>query len=195
MVLRRSLLLQNFQRGRYPDLQLSHIVSHVYEFARDRDGSRFIQMKLDEASESHKCAIYREIKPHLLILMVDQFANFIVQKYIVIGNDEQRQEILLFIQLNFIELCKHPFGCRVVQRAIEHTQFDEESVLLQQFYGETVSYLAKNMHGHRVVQTAFRSATVDVQVIHLIFIYIFFVIASKRGNSRLISEYPIHVSS
>lgn len=160
----RSILLQDFLSGRYPNIQLNDIVSHVCEFARDRDGSKLIQLKLDETTD-HRNSIFDEMKPNLFPLMADRFANFIVQKFIEIGNAEQRQEIFTLIQLHFMELSRHKYGCRVVQRAIERSTIYHQHVILQQFSGSNIILLAQDPHGNHVVQTCFRSVMDFVQVI------------------------------
>lgn len=161
----RSLLLQDFLKGRYPNMQLNDIVSHVCHFARDREGSKFIQTKLDDASNERKLSIFREMQPSLLSLMTDRFGNYIVQKFMEIGSNEQRHEILTLVQCNFMELSQHRYGCRIVQRAIEHTtNYYQQHAILVQFYGPNIIELAKDPHGNHVVQTCFRSALDLVQV-------------------------------
>lgn len=160
----RSLLLRDFLAGRYTNIQLNDIVSHVCEFARDRDGSKLIQLKLEEGTDLDKNLIFREMKPNLLPLMTDRFANFIVQKFLEIGNAEHRQAIQTIIGLHLMDLCCHKYGCRVVQRAIEPSTDYYQHVIFQQFYGPNIISLAKDPNGNHVVQTCFRSVMALVQV-------------------------------
>lgn len=163
----RSYLLHDFlnRRRSCANIGLGDIVSHVCAFARDRDGSKFIQSQLADASDYHKFIVYSELRPILYEIMVHRYGNFIVQIFIEIGNDEQRQEILQVIQTYFMPLSQHMYGCRVVQKAIKCMPFDSESTILGQFcLGSNLSDLARNMAGNHVVQTAFEIAAVDVQV-------------------------------
>lgn len=112
----RSILLENFRENRCPDLQLNQIVSHMVEFATDRDGSEFIQRKLDDVTENHKEVIYQEMKKHVLILMKDAFGNLVVTKFLEIGTQTQRIELFQIIRNNFAKLCEHKYGCLVVQK-------------------------------------------------------------------------------
>lgn len=161
----RSILLEDFLRGRYPQMELNEIIRHVCAFACDREGSKFIQTKLDDATDQHKLLIFHEMQPNLLMLMTDRFANYIVQKFIEIGNIAQRQVILAHVQLHLMVLSRHKYGCRVVQRAIEYTtNYYQEHDILRQFYGPNVVALAQDAHGNHVVQFLFRSVMDPIQV-------------------------------
>lgn len=181
----RSFLLQDFLDGRFrnQNLQLSDITTHVCAFARDRDGSKFLQSKLADATLLQKSSVYCELQPNLFALLVDQFANYVVQMYVKFGTPSQRIEILLLIQSNFVQLCHHQYGCRVVQQAIEAFVLHEESVIVQQLCnGRTLFELAQQPHSNHVVQAAFRLATVAVQVIDFISIVCFTSNLISYGN-------------
>lgn len=162
----RSMLLQDFLKGRYPNMELRDVISHVCQFARDRDGSKFIQLKLDAATDQDKWFIFREMQPNLLTLMMDRFGNFIVQKFIEIGSEEQRQVILTLVQFHCMVLSRNKYACRVVQRAIEYTtNYNREHEILQQFYGPNIVALAQDPNGNHVIQTCFRSVMEQIQVL------------------------------
>lgn len=162
----RSILLEDFLKGRYPNMELNDIIRHVCAFACDREGSKFIQSKLDGATELQKLLIFHEMQPTLPALMTDRFANYIVQKFIEIGNNEQRQWILSAVEFGLMILGTHKYGCRVVQRAIEYvvTYYNQEHGILRQFYGSNIVALAQDGHGNHVVQFLFRSVLDPIQV-------------------------------
>lgn len=163
-VTHRSFLLDDFRENRYPNLQLNEIVSHVVEFATDHDGSKFIQRKLDDATENRKDAIYREMKENMLALMKDTFGNFVVQKFFDVGTEVQRFELLQLIRTDFLELCMHKYGCRVVQTAIEKSPLPNQIFILQAADNRDFSVLAKNSNGNHVMQKCFRCVPPHLQV-------------------------------
>lgn len=161
----RSHLLRDFLRGRYPDLQLGEIIRHVCAFACDRKGSKFIQLNLDEATDREKWFIFEEMRPTLLALMTDPFANYIVQKFIEVGSNEQREWILTLVEFNLMTLSTQKYGSRVVQSAIEYvSSLYQEHEIFKQFYGPDVVKLAKHVQGNHVVQFLFRSVVDQAQV-------------------------------
>lgn len=160
-----SMLLEDYRAGRSQNLQLSDIVSHIMEFSRDRDGSKFIQRKLDEATENRKNLVFNEMKPHLLALMKDTFANFIMQKIIDVGSENHRMDIFAIIQLHFMELSLDRYGCRVVQKAIQRATQDQQIYILNSVRSrENMLRLIKNPNGNHVIQNCFRSMPVCCQV-------------------------------
>jgi hypothetical protein len=54
------------------------IIGHVAEFCGDQHGSRFIQQKLETATDDEKEAIFSELAPSsFLSLMTDVFGNYV----------------------------------------------------------------------------------------------------------------------
>ena len=49
-------------------------------YSADQHGSRFIQQKLEMASDEEKGMVFQEVLPHALTLMTDVFGNYVIQK-------------------------------------------------------------------------------------------------------------------
>ncbi|ETN70475.1 RNA binding repeat protein, Pumilio-family [Necator americanus] len=76
----RSHILEDFRNNRTtPPLQITDILSHVVEFAKDQHGSRFIQQKLERASVKEKQLLFDEVLANAHALMVDVFGNYVIQ--------------------------------------------------------------------------------------------------------------------
>ena len=75
----RSKLLDDFRNGRMQNLQLRDIVGHFAEFSMDQHGSRFIQQKLERATNIEKDLVFKEILPSASQLMTDVFGNYVIQ--------------------------------------------------------------------------------------------------------------------
>ena len=57
---------------------MKQIRGHAVEFAGDQFGSRFIQQKLDSATNEEKNFVFAEIAPaYALALMQDVFGNYV----------------------------------------------------------------------------------------------------------------------
>jgi pumilio RNA-binding family len=75
----RSKLLDDFRNSRMPNLQLRDVINHFVEFSMDQHGSRFIQQKLERATNAEKDMVFKEILPHAPQLMTDVFGNYVIQ--------------------------------------------------------------------------------------------------------------------
>jgi pumilio RNA-binding family len=75
----RSKLLDDFRNSRMPNLQLRDVIGHFTEFSMDQHGSRFIQQKLERATNAEKDLVFKEILPNSSQLMTDVFGNYVIQ--------------------------------------------------------------------------------------------------------------------
>lgn len=160
----RSMLLEDFRSNRYDNFQLNDIVSHVVEFAKDRDGSKFIQRKLDDATDHRKDSIFRELKRNLFELMLNAYGNFVVQKFFDVGSDEHRSDLYSHVAANFLEMSLNKYGCRVVQKAIEKGTQTQQYGIMQQCTGGDMIRVARDANGNHVLQRSFRVVPSFIQV-------------------------------
>lgn len=161
----RSARLQKFLNNP-STFQLSETDGFVCEFAEDRSGSKFIQRKLDEATDHRKNRIFEEICANLHILMFHGFANFVVQKFFVIGNVDQRNRLYDYIKEHFLVLSLNKYGCRVVQKAIDKATIHQLACLMEKFTEENIMCLVYDANGNHVIQHIFRTAT-NVEYRHI----------------------------
>ena len=63
--------------------------------------------------------IFAEVRPMVRELMSDVFGNYVVQKILEKGTDEQKDSIAIAIRDRAVELSHHTYGCRIVQKALE----------------------------------------------------------------------------
>ena len=66
----------------------------MVEFSEDQHGSRWIQQQLEVASEADKAALFNELLPHVVRLMVDVFGNYVIQKFLQHGSVEQQEALV-----------------------------------------------------------------------------------------------------
>ncbi|CAM9817269.1 unnamed protein product [Chrysoparadoxa australica] len=88
------MLLDEFRVsvGKGHNWELSDLRGHVVEFCRDQHGSRFIQQKLEVASDAEKAAFFDEVFAHAQSLMTDVFGNYVIQKLFDHGSPNQVSE-------------------------------------------------------------------------------------------------------
>lgn len=100
---------------------------------RDQNGSRLIQQHFEKADPAEREQMFQQILPHAFSLMTDVFGNYVIQKILELGNDEQKAAIHETMEGRILELCQNTYGCRVVQRALEVKIFfrKEHNFLIQ----------------------------------------------------------------
>lgn len=97
-----------------PDLvSVLGIYGSVYLTAKDQMGCRFLQKLMEERSFLDVMVIFRGLINHVIELGMDQFGNFLIQKLILISNEEQRTKILINLTSTpalLIEISLHNYG-------------------------------------------------------------------------------------
>ena len=79
-------------------------MGHFIESSLDQQCSRFIQQRLEEASEDEKQLLFVEILDESQKLMKDVFGNYVLQKMFEYGNPDQRKMLYGQLKGNMISL-------------------------------------------------------------------------------------------
>jgi len=171
------------QLGKTADkLELGDIVGHVSEFSLDQHGSRFIQGKLDYASPADKQILFVEIVPVALTLCTDVFGNYVVQKMIEHGNEQQCATLAACLKGRVVELSRHMYGCRVVQKALEMSKPAMQIELVSELRPPgIVQDCIKDQNGNHVVQKAIEK--VDNAVVQ-------FIVDAFHGQAPALAMHP-----
>ncbi|XGW35276.1 hypothetical protein V3C99_018915 [Haemonchus contortus] len=147
----RSHLLDDFRNNRTPQLQITDIISHVVEFAKDQHGSRFIQQKLERASAKEKQLLFDEVLANAHALMVDVFGNYVVQKFFEFGTPEQKVALGRSLKGDVMNLALQMYGCRVIQKALESVDETIQLEILKELESQVLKCV-KDQNGNHVVQ-------------------------------------------
>ncbi|EYC09552.1 hypothetical protein Y032_0060g3181 [Ancylostoma ceylanicum] len=147
----RSHILEDFRNNRTPPLQITDILSHVVEFAKDQHGSRFIQQKLERASVKEKQLLFDEVLANAHALMVDVFGNYVIQKFFEFGTPEQKAALGRSLKGNVMNLALQMYGCRVIQKAMESIDESLQLEILKEMEGHVLKCV-KDQNGNHVVQ-------------------------------------------
>jgi len=147
----RSSLLEEFRNNKNKKYELQDIVGHIVEFSGDQHGSRFIQQKLESASDSEKQLVFKEILPHCLQLMVDVFGNYVIQKFFEHGMNEQKRVLADKLIGHVLNLSLQMYGCRVIQKALEVIDVDQQAKIVKELEGNIMKCV-KDQNGNHVIQ-------------------------------------------
>lgn len=158
----RSPLLEEFRsrHAKNRKFELADIYGSVVEFSSDQHGSRFIQEKLDTASEEEKKTLFDEVLPHARQLMTDVFGNYVIQKMLEHGDDEQRDILSCEMEGHVLSLSLGTYGCRVVQKAFDHISPSQREKLAKELDGH-IMQCVRDQNANHVVQKVIERVDAD----------------------------------
>ncbi|XP_077226162.1 pumilio homolog 1-like [Tasmannia lanceolata] len=175
-----SSILEEFKNNKARCFELSEIVDHVVEFSADQYGSRFIQQKLETASEEEKNKIFPEIIPHVRALMTDVFGNYVIQKFFEHGTEIQRKELANQLSGHVLSLSLQMYGCRVIQKALEVVDVDQQTQMVSELDG-SIMKCVRDQNGNHVIQKCIEWVPQE---------RIEFIISSFYGQVVALSTHP-----
>ncbi|KAK6929171.1 Nucleic acid binding NABP [Dillenia turbinata] len=175
-----SSLLEEYKSNKSRSFELADIVDHVVEFSTDQYGSRFIQQKLETATEEEKTKIFPEIIPHARTLMTDVFGNYVIQKFFEHGTEGQRKELASQLTGHVLPLSLQMYGCRVIQKALEVVDVEQQTRMVAELDG-SIMKCVRDQNGNHVIQKCIECVPQErVQ----------FIISSFYGQVVALSTHP-----
>ena len=147
----RSDLLEEFRNNKVKKYELMDIQGHVVEFSGDQHGSRFIQQKLETATNDEKQLVFNEIMGESLNLMTDVFGNYVIQKFFEHGTPQQKITLSSKMEGHVLGLSLQMYGCRVVQKALEHLGSEHQKNIIKELDGHVLKCV-KDQNGNHVIQ-------------------------------------------
>ncbi|XVF75575.1 hypothetical protein PTKIN_Ptkin13bG0198000 [Pterospermum kingtungense] len=175
-----SSLLNEFKNNKTRSFELLDIVDHVVEFSTDQYGSRFIQQKLETATEEEKNKIFPEIIPHAHALMTDVFGNYVIQKFFEHGTENQRAELASHLIGHVLPLSLQMYGCRVIQKALEVVGVDQQTGMVAELDG-SIMKCVHDQNGNHVIQKCIECVPQD---------RIQFIVSAFYGRVVALSTHP-----
>jgi len=114
-------------------------------------GTRVVQKVLETCGSVVGRSVLEELGPHLLRLVADSNGNYAVQAAVTQLKEPAGAAVLARLResldWSLRDFASHPYGCRVVQRIIEHCGGGAADVLLDQLC-EIVEHLACSTFGN-----------------------------------------------
>ncbi|KAF9172953.1 Pumilio 2 [Mortierella sp. AD010] len=177
-----SPLLEEFRTNKNnKKYELKDIEGNIVEFSGDQHGSRFIQQKLESATEEEKVMVFNEILPHALQLMTDVFGNYVIQKFFEHGGQEQKALLAKQMEGHVLSLGLQMYGCRVVQKALEHVlSGDQQAILVKELDGHVLKCV-KDQNGNHVIQKAIECVPAE---------HIQFIMDAFTGQVYTLATHP-----
>ncbi|CAN1846737.1 Pumilio homolog 2 [Linum perenne] len=125
---------------------------HVLTLSLQMYGCRVIQKAIEVVDLDQKIQMVEELDGHVMRCVRDQNGNHVIQKCIECIPEENIQFIVSTFFDQVVTLSTHPYGCRVIQRVLEHCLDPETQSKVMDEILASVSMLAQDQYGNYVVQ-------------------------------------------
>ncbi|XP_012471286.1 pumilio homolog 2 [Gossypium raimondii] len=128
------------------------LFGHVLALSLQMYGCRVIQKAIEVVDLDQKIKMVQELDGSVMRCVRDQNGNHVIQKCIECVPEENIQFIVTTFFDQVVTLSTHPYGCRVIQRILEHCKDPKtQSKVMDEILG-SVSMLAQDQYGNYVVQ-------------------------------------------
>ncbi|KAL8958182.1 MAG: hypothetical protein Q9193_004712 [Seirophora villosa] len=131
----------------------SQMKGHVLQLSVQMYGCRVVQKALEHILTDQQASLIGELQKDKQVMrcVKDQNGNHVVQKAIERIPAEHIQFIVNAFTGQVHELSRHAYGCRVIQRMLEHCVEPTRSAILQELHG-CAQYLIGDQYGNYVTQ-------------------------------------------
>ncbi|CAE7180450.1 pum [Symbiodinium pilosum] len=134
----------------------TQVTGHVWQLSLRQRGSRAVQEAIELcSSDAEREAIAKELNGHIWEAVRCPHANFVVQRLIVALRPCACQfiieEILRPGPKSICYLARHKYGCRTLQRLLEHCSHEQTAPLAEALLSEVVP-LSRHPYGNYVLQ-------------------------------------------
>jgi pumilio RNA-binding family len=157
--------------GKVNTMSGQHALSgRVWALARDPQGCREVQQALEAANDEERQAIALELQGHVWDAMRCPHANYVLQKSITMQSPVACQfvidEILKKGERAIAQVARHKYGCRILQRLLEHCSVEQVLGLVDALLADSIP-TCRHPYGNYVMQHMLEYGT-DEQRITLI---------------------------
>ncbi|KAI4322121.1 hypothetical protein L6164_021841 [Bauhinia variegata] len=130
----------------------NNLFGHVLTLSLQMYGCRVIQKAIEVVDLDQKIKMVQELDGHVMRCVRDQNGNHVVQKCIECVPEDAIHFIVSTFFDQVVTLSTHPYGCRVIQRVLEHCKDPKtQQKVMDEILG-AVSMLAQDQYGNYVVQ-------------------------------------------
>ncbi|KAL5082539.1 hypothetical protein RYX36_010960 [Vicia faba] len=128
------------------------LYGHVLTLSLQMYGCRVIQKAIEVVDLDQKIKMVQELDGNIMRCVRDQNGNHVIQKCIECVPEDAIDFIVSTFFDQVVTLSTHPYGCRVIQRVLEHCEDPStQQKVMDEILG-AVSMLAQDQYGNYVVQ-------------------------------------------
>eukprot|EP00186_Timspurckia_oligopyrenoides_P004568 CAMPEP_0182447200 /NCGR_PEP_ID=MMETSP1172-20130603/12704_1 /TAXON_ID=708627 /ORGANISM="Timspurckia oligopyrenoides, Strain CCMP3278" /LENGTH=785 /DNA_ID=CAMNT_0024643551 /DNA_START=118 /DNA_END=2475 /DNA_ORIENTATION=- len=134
------------------DLVFAELQGRVFSLSVHMYGCRVVQKALELLDVESRHLLESELLGHILPCIRDQNGNHVIQKCVELSSGTHEMKYIIDAMDGYlIELATHSYGCRVVQRLLEHAPLDLKRPITVEILFR-VSELILDQYGNYVIQ-------------------------------------------
>ncbi|XP_059456798.1 pumilio homolog 4 isoform X2 [Corylus avellana] len=130
----------------------SQLTGHVLPLSLQMYGCRVIQKALEVVEVDQQTQMVAELDCSVMKCVRDQNGNHVIQKCIECVPQDRIQFIISSFYGQVVALSTHPYGCRVIQRVLEHCDDANTQQIIMDEIMHSVCILAQDQYGNYVIQ-------------------------------------------
>lgn len=123
---------------------------HILFLSSQMYGCRVVQKAIEYVLPEQQAMFVKELEPHVLRCVKDPNGNHVIQKLIERVSPDRLGFVHIF-RGNVYDLSTHPYGCRVLQRCLEHLPEDSTRPLMEELH-KYATTLMQDQFGNYVIQ-------------------------------------------
>lgn len=141
---------------------IKQLESSVKTLATDLHGCRVLQKAIETVSAQLQDQIAEQLKNCVMKCVEDQHGNHVIQKCIEQMPPEKTQFVIdAFVEKDRVQrMAVHCFGCRVIQRLVEHCNDHQKGPMLDEILRH-VPTLTEDQYGNYVIQHVLEHGRTD----------------------------------
>jgi len=147
------------------DSSIRIFAGRVWKLSQDDKGCRQLQDAFDICNDQERIALASELKGHVWQALKCGNANHVIQKCITTMKPASVQFIINELTHNgtggAAHAARHRFGCRIIERLLEHCSEEQLTPLVEEILAEGV-VLSGHIYGYYVMQHLLEHGPTDV---------------------------------
>ena len=123
--------------------------------ATHRHGCCVLQKFLDGSYKKLRNELIKSLINNCLVLIIDQFGNYVIQSVLLLNNKKTSSEIAQKISNNVPYYSKHRYSSNVVEKCFDYCEEREKKIFIEKLSPpEILEELILDDHGNYVIQKA-----------------------------------------
>ncbi|KAI7730863.1 hypothetical protein M8C21_013477 [Ambrosia artemisiifolia] len=149
-----SLMTDFFEHGSATQIRelADQLTGHVLTLSLQMYGCRVIQKAIEVVDLCQQTKMVTELDGHVMRCVRDQNGNHVIQKCIECVPENAIHFIISTFYDQVVTLSTHPYGCRVIQRVLEHCHDPKTQSIVMDEILKSINMLAQDQYGNYVVQ-------------------------------------------